>query len=80
MTLDAGPTTSEDLTLTLDSGSGAGYDCVLLTTDLSTAATTDVYVEFNQRFAADDAIDIAYANTDTANITWTARIDSDPEE
>lgn len=65
--LSAAPTTSQSLTVTLDSGKGAAYDTVLYSRDLSVGSVTDLYVEFgdNYVYASDDHIDVAYTNTDT---------------
>ena len=67
--LSAAPTTSESLTVTLDSHAGAAYDTLLYTIDLSAAAVTDlVWMPYEEMFLeGGDAIDIAYANTDTRN-------------
>ena len=64
VTWDAAATTSEDLTITLDSASGAAYDCVLYSVDPSvTSATAIVYAEPIHCLAG-DGVDVAYTNTD----------------
>lgn len=64
---DAAPTTPEDLTVTLNANDGAAYDTVLLRTDPSSGAVTDiVYLPEGQGMIceAGDEIDVAYTNTD----------------
>jgi len=66
--LDAAPTTSENLTITLDSNAGAAYDTVFNSIDLSSASTTDyIYkpIEGEGKFVSGDEIVVAYTNTDT---------------
>ncbi len=78
---DTQPTTSELLTLTLNSNLGADYDTLLRSTNPSTAT---VGLEFewvlNERFASGDKVDLAFTNTDTRDIFWSARYDSSPNE
>lgn len=64
---DAAPTTSENLTITLNANDGAAYDTVLYSTDPSTGSVTDiVYLPEQPIYCeAGDAIDVAFANTDT---------------
>jgi hypothetical protein len=76
----AAPTTSEFMTLTLDSSLGADYDTVIRATDPSVGSATSVEFVLNERFSGSDKIVIAYANTDTVDIFWSARWDSDPAE
>ncbi|RUM43006.1 MAG: hypothetical protein DSY80_06255, partial [Desulfocapsa sp.] len=66
--LDAAPTTSESLTITLDANAGAAYDTLLYSLDLSTGSTTDLlWLPDNDIFLeTGDIIKVAYANTDTA--------------
>jgi hypothetical protein len=66
--LSAGPTTSEDFTVTLDALDGAAYDTVLRSVDLSLVAATDfVFVpDGDEIYEAGDQIAVAFANTDTA--------------
>ena len=60
------PTTSENLTITLDSASGAAYDTVLLTVDPSaTSATSIVWTPIDLVLVQGDALVIEYTNTDT---------------
>jgi hypothetical protein len=65
--LDAGPTTSEFITVTLDALDGTAYDTVLKSVDLSLVAATDfVYIpDGDTIYEAGDEIVVAYANTDT---------------
>ena len=65
--LDAAPTTSENLIVTLDSVDGAAYDTVLYTKDLigvTSLAVTDI----NLPLLAGDIITFTYANTDTNTV------------
>ena len=65
--LDAAPTTSESLTVTLDSADGAAYDTVIYSKDLvgiTSLAVTDI----NLPLAAGDELDVAYTNTDTNTV------------
>jgi len=68
--LDAAPTTSEALTITINYPAGGEYSTLLLSTDLSTESTTDlVYQPDAPLFLPKDGgITIAYANTDAAKI------------
>ena len=72
------PTTSENLTVTLDSGQGAAYDTVLYKRDPSVGSLTDLYVEFGDNFvfASDDHLDVAYANTDARTYGIIARTEA----
>ncbi len=66
--LDAGPTTSEDLTVTLDALDGSAYDTVLKRVDPSLVAAQDiVYLpDGDSLFEAGDQIAVDYTNTDGA--------------
>jgi len=72
--LDAGPTTSENFTVTLDALDGAAYDTVLLAIDPSLVAAQDiVYIPDEALIVeAGDQVAVAYANTDTG--TYGVRI------
>lgn len=64
----AAPTTSENLTITLNSGTGAAYDVVLYSFDPSAlATTTHVWIPDDQGISmvTGDSLDIAFTNTDT---------------
>lgn len=66
--LSAAPTTSENLTFTLDSGIAAAYDTVLYSRDMSVGSLTDLLIAFGgdeHIFESDDHIDIAWTNTNT---------------
>jgi hypothetical protein len=67
------PTTSENITVTLDSGQGAAYDTVLRTVD--PAGSTSVVFEDIDGLNAGDKVIVAYANTDTRAITGTAVVE-----
>jgi hypothetical protein len=67
----AAPTTSENLTVTLDAALGAAYDTVLLSTNPSlTAATSVVWKPDGQLLlGAGDVIVVAFPNTDTRTVS-----------
>ena len=68
LNLNTAPTTSESFTITLNANDGAAYDTLLQSVDLSAAATTDlVYKPDGGPLLCEsgDAIDVAWANTDT---------------
>ena len=64
--LSAAPTTSGNLTVTVDSTSGAAYDTLLYSRDLAAApAITDlVLTDIESVFTAGDTLVVAYANAD----------------
>ena len=68
----AAPTTSEDLTVTLDSAKGSDYDATIYTVDpVSEGVSSAMQIVFDDDegdFAYGDAIAIAYDNTDDADI------------
>jgi hypothetical protein len=67
--LSAAPTTSENLTITLDSAAGSAYDVVVYKIDLSAASTTDVlYTDAKLPLMVGDAIRTTYTNTDARTI------------
>ena len=63
---DIAPTTSEDLTITLDDANGNAYDLLLYTLDVSAGATTDILWQPDEELmlVPGDAIDVAYVGTD----------------
>jgi hypothetical protein len=63
----AAPTTSENLTVTLDANAGAAYDVVIYTLNPSTGSTTSVLYQptYPLVFEPGDKITVAFANTDT---------------
>jgi len=63
----AAPTTSENLTITLDANAGAAYDVLLYTLDPSVGATYSIVYLPDQEIILEggDAIDVTYTNTDT---------------
>lgn len=71
---NAAPTTSENLTLTLNANDGAAYDTVLYSIDPSADSSTDVFwfPEKDVIFENGDELDLAFTNTDTK--TYGARI------
>ena len=69
---DAAPTTSENITLTIDSAHGAGFDTVIRTLDPSVTSATDVIFEDIEVFANGDALTVTYTNTDGNSIACTA--------
>lgn len=68
-------TSDESLTITKDAGRGATYDTLLLTQNTKTPAITSLFVPFgeNYNFAADDEIDMLWANSQARDFgfTWT---------
>lgn len=70
--LSAAPTTSEYLTVTLDSIAGAEYDTVVYKADLAAASTTDiVYTDANLPLMIGDTLRVTYANSNTRTIGLT---------
>ena len=61
---DSAPTTSENVTLTLDSSLGAAYDTVLRVVDPSATSSTDIVFEDLELFANGDKLLVTYTNTD----------------
>ena len=63
---NAAPTTSENLTVTLDANAGATFDTLLYTVDPSAAATYSIlYLPDQEVFLeGGDAVTVAFANTD----------------
>ena len=62
--VDTAPTTSESLTVTLDSVDGSQYDVVIYSKDL--ISTTDVVVtDISLPLAKGDGLTVAYTNTDS---------------
>ena len=60
------PTTSEDLTITLDDAFGNDFDLLLYSLDVSAGATTDILWQPDEELmlVSGDAIDVAYVGTD----------------
>jgi hypothetical protein len=69
LNLSAAPTTSENLTVTLDAHAGAIYDTLLYSIDLAAAATTDLVWQPDPELLleGDDVIRVVWTNTDTRN-------------
>lgn len=67
LSLNVAPTTSENYTITLNANAGAAYDVLLYSLDLSAVSVTDLvwFPDAPLLLEAGDAIDVAYANTDT---------------
>ena len=61
------PTTSENLTITLDDAQGNAYDLLLYTLDVSAGATTDILWQPDQELmlVGGDAIDVVFPNSDS---------------
>ena len=59
------PTTSENLTITLDDAQGNAYDLLLYTLDVSAGATTDILWQPDQELmlVGGDAIDVVFPNS-----------------
>jgi len=62
---DSAPTTSEDLTLTIDATDGSAYDAVIFSSDPSVGSKTSLYWAVGGlNFEAGDEIKLSYTNTD----------------
>jgi len=74
LNLSAAPTTSENLTVTLDAHAGAIYDTLLYSLDLSAGATADLLWQPDPEVLLEggDVITVAWANTDARN--WGAQL------
>ena len=74
---DIAPTTSENLTITLDDANGNDYDLLLYTLDVSAGATTDILWQPDEELmlVGGDAIDVAYAGSDarTYGLVYTVK-------
>ena len=70
--IDSAPTTSEDITVTLDSVQGAAYDTVLRSVDPSATSATSIVFENLDGQMYGDKLLVAYTNTDGNSITGTA--------
>ena len=65
----AAPTTSEYLTVSLDSADGPEYDVVIYRIDPAAASTTDiVYTDANLPLVVGDALRVVYANSDARTV------------
>ena len=60
------PTTSENLTITLDTNAGLAYDVLLYSVDPAATSMTSLVWQPDEPLylEGNDAIDVAYANTD----------------
>jgi len=74
LNLSAAPTTSENLTVTLDAYPGAIYDTLLYSLDLSAGSTADLLWQPDPEVLLEggDVITVAWANTDARN--WGAQL------
>jgi len=65
--LSLAPTTSESLTITINSATGAAYDTLIYTLDLSTGSTINLLWQPSAELwlMPGDSLDVAYTNTDT---------------
>jgi hypothetical protein len=74
LNLSAAPTTSENLTVTLDAHAGAIYDTLLYALDLSAGSVSDLVWQPNPEILLEgnDVIRVAWANTDVRN--WGAQL------
>lgn len=68
------PTTSQDLTVTLNANDAVEYDTVLSSEDPSATSATDIFYGPESPILCEsgDAIDVAYTNTD--GVTYGLRI------
>jgi len=65
--VDVAPTTSENLTVTLDAGAGAEHDVVIYAKDM--VGVTDIaYLDLNMPLFVGDALAVAYANSDARTV------------
>lgn len=64
--LNVAPTTSEDLTITLNANAGAAYDTLLYSLDPSAASVTDILwtPDVLVLLEGGDAVDVAWFNSD----------------
>jgi hypothetical protein len=65
--VDTAPTTSESLTVTLDSADGSYHDVVLYSKDL-VATTSVANTDISLPLFPGDGLKVAYTNTDQRNI------------
>lgn len=68
--LNAAPTTSENLTITLDAVDGPNYDVLLYSVDLGAGGDTDLVWQPSELLylLGGDQVDVVWSNTDTR--TW----------
>ena len=80
--LDAAATTSEALTVTINSATGAAYDTIIVSDDLSIGSKTSFLYRWDSGFdiCKGDVLDLAYTNTDTNTVLWVAYIDPQPAD
>ena len=64
--LNIAPTTSEDLTITINSISGSAYDILVYSLDLAAGSTTDLLWQPDEDLylVGGDSLDVDYTNTD----------------
>ena len=74
LNLSAAPTTSENLTVTLNSVDGVIYDTLLYSLDLAAGATADLLWQPDPEILLEggDVVNVAWANTDVRN--WGAQL------
>ncbi len=74
LNLSAAPTTSENLTITVNAYPGAIYDTLIYSLDLSAGSTTDLLWQPDPELILEggDVVDVAWANTDARN--WGAQL------
>jgi len=65
--VDTAPTTSETLTVTLDSGDGSEYDAILYSKDMASVTSISI-TNINMPLRAGDALTVAYDNTDSRHV------------
>ena len=73
--LSAAPTTSQDLSISIDANDGAAYDTILLKQDLSASSATDIVYKNplgDLILESGDEIKVAYTNTD--GVTYGLRV------
>ena len=70
--IDALPTTSEVLTVTLNSGSGSSHILNSIDPSVATGTQWDLWMSENVSMTTGDTITVAYANTDANTINVVA--------
>jgi len=74
--IDVAPTTSANMTITVDDDSGSAYDTQVHTVDLQSATALEWYPGGTLILQGGDALDVAYTNPDarTVGVTITVEV------
>jgi hypothetical protein len=75
LNFDSAPTTSENITLSIDSANGSSYDTVIRIIDPSITSSVDITFEDLNLFSSGDKLLVSYTNTDGNSITGTAVVE-----